>query len=117
MPSKQVLPPVLDEIEAAGCSMADVAVVFALGSHRRQNKAEQHALVGDAIFNRVRCIDSNSMDSVFVGTTAAGTPVYMFRPVVQADRLICLGNIEYHYFAGEIFDTQASIYKYERPDY
>jgi nickel-dependent lactate racemase len=35
-----------------------------------------------------------------LGETSSGTPVSLFRPVVEADRRICLGNIEYHYFAG-----------------
>ena len=35
-----------------------------------------------------------------MGVTDAGTPVDITRVVAQADRRICLGNIEYHYFAG-----------------
>lgn len=35
-----------------------------------------------------------------MGTTTMGTPVDIFTPVAKADRRICLGNIEYHYFAG-----------------
>jgi nickel-dependent lactate racemase len=37
---------------------------------------------------------------VSLGETSRGTPVDIFRPVVEADKRICLGNIEYHYFAG-----------------
>jgi nickel-dependent lactate racemase len=37
---------------------------------------------------------------VHLGTTSRGTPVDVFGPVVRADRRICLGNIEMHYFAG-----------------
>ena len=39
-------------------------------------------------------------DCVHMGTTKAGTPVDVFRVVAEADFRICLGNIEYHYFAG-----------------
>ena len=35
-----------------------------------------------------------------VGVTKRGTPVDIDRRVLAADRRICLGNIEYHYFAG-----------------
>jgi nickel-dependent lactate racemase len=35
-----------------------------------------------------------------MGVTSAGTPVDIFRVVAEADRRICVGNIEYHYFAG-----------------
>mgnify|MGYP000954768987 FL=1 len=39
-------------------------------------------------------------DCVHIGLTARGTPVDIVRTVAAADRRICLGNIEYHYFAG-----------------
>ena len=35
-----------------------------------------------------------------MGVTSRGTPVDIVRIVAEADRRICLGNIEYHYFAG-----------------
>jgi nickel-dependent lactate racemase len=37
---------------------------------------------------------------VRLGITANGTPVDIFERVVKVDKRICLGNIEYHYFAG-----------------
>ena len=37
---------------------------------------------------------------VHLGYTANGTPVDIFKPVAEADKVVCLGNIEYHYFAG-----------------
>ncbi|MFP5238902.1 MAG: nickel-dependent lactate racemase [Acidobacteriota bacterium] len=100
MPSKLALPPVLDELEAAGVSFEDVVVVFALGSHRKQTAEEHIQLVGEDVYARVRCLDSDGMDCRNMGITSRGTPVDVFRPVADADRLICLGNIEFHYFAG-----------------
>lgn len=35
-----------------------------------------------------------------LGDTAHGTPVDITRAVAEADFRICLGNIEFHYFAG-----------------
>ena len=49
---------------------------------------------------RIRCVDSDPEDCVSFGRTSCGTPVDITRVVAQADRRICLGNIEYHYFAG-----------------
>ncbi len=100
MPSKIVLPVVLDRLRAAGLRMEDVTVVFALGSHRKQTEEEMRYLVGDSVYDTVRCIDSDPDDFVHMGTTTRGTPVDIFTPVAQADRRICLGNIEFHYFAG-----------------
>lgn len=100
IPSKVVLPPVLDELKAAGVDMADVTIVFALGSHRAHTEEEMRYLVGDEVFETVKCIDSDMKDFVHKGTTTRGTPVDIFTPVAEADRRICMGNIEYHYFAG-----------------
>ena len=100
MPSYKVLPKVLDELYAGGVRSEDITVVLALGSHRAHSEAEMRALVGDCVFDSVQCINSNMDQCVTLGTTADGTPVDMFVPVVQADARVLLGNIEYHYFVG-----------------
>lgn len=99
-PSWQILPAVLEELSAGGVADGDMTVVFALGSHRGHTEAEMRRLVGDAVFERVRCVDSDPGDCVHLGVTRRGTPVDITRVVAEADRRICLGNIEYHYFAG-----------------
>jgi nickel-dependent lactate racemase len=100
MPSKAVLPPVIEELLAAGLGYEDITIVFALGNHRKQTSEEMRYLVGDDIYEKIRCVDSDPSDCISLGTTGLGTPVELFREVVKADRRICLGNIEYHYFAG-----------------
>jgi len=100
LPSGQVLPPLLDELYAAGVSREDITVVFALGSHRKQTPDEMKKLVGERVFAEVKCIDGDDSDCVQYGNTSRGTPVDIVRVVAEADRRICLGNIEYHYFAG-----------------
>lgn len=99
MPSSKVLPFVLEELEKAGIPDEDITIVFALGNHRSHTRDEMILLVGNTIFDRIRCVDSNGK-MVHLGTTAMGTPVDIFEIVANADRRICLGNIEYHYFAG-----------------
>ncbi len=100
MPSKLVLPIVLEELRTAGINDKDMTIVFGLGSHRLQTETEKRYLVGAEIFDRICCLDSDSADCLHLGQTSRGTPVDIFRPVVEADRRVCLGNIEYHYFAG-----------------
>jgi nickel-dependent lactate racemase len=39
-------------------------------------------------------------DFVEVGVSTRGTPFQVFRPVAEATKRVCLGNIDYHYFAG-----------------
>ena len=100
MPTYLVMPALLDELYAAGVRREDITLVFALGSHRKQTAAEHQKLAGERAYAEIRCVDSDPDDCVSYGTTSRGTPVDIFRVVAEADRRICLGNIEYHYFAG-----------------
>jgi lactate racemase len=100
MPSKVVLPVLLEELYKAGIKDKDITIVFALGNHRKHTEEEKEYLVGKDIFKRVKCIDSDQKRTVNYGKTKFGTPVEIFEEVANADKIICLGNIEYHYFAG-----------------
>ena len=100
MPSKIVLPAVIDELYLAGVSDEEITVVFALGNHRGHTEEEKKYLAGEEIYARIKCVDSDQRRIVNMGTTSYGTPVDIFEIVARADRVICLGNIEYHYFAG-----------------
>ena len=99
-PSYKIIPSILDEIYLAGASPEDVAVVFALGSHRGHTEEEKRKLAGDRVYSEVKCVDSDPSDCIRMGVTSAGTPVDITRAVAEADMIICVGNIEYHYFAG-----------------
>lgn len=100
MPTHVVLPSLLEELNSAGIKDEDIKVVFALGSHRKHTEEEKKRLVGEEIYSRIQCIDTDASDCIHMGETSNGTPVDIFREVALADRRICLGNIEYHYFAG-----------------
>lgn len=100
MPSCIVLPVLIEELLKAGITLEQITIVFALGSHRKHTEAEKEKLVGHEIYQSVRCEDSSDSDFICLGTTSRGTPVEICRTVVESDLRICLGNIEYHYFAG-----------------
>lgn len=99
-PSWLILPPLLDELYAAGVDREDITLVFALGSHRRHTDEEKRHLAGERAWSEIHCVDSDPDDCVHLGETRHGTPVDITRAVAEADRRICLGNVEYHYFAG-----------------
>jgi nickel-dependent lactate racemase len=99
-PSERLLPPVLDELTRAGVDDEDILIVLALGLHRPMSEAEVERAVGSDVYRRVRVANHDPADTVWLGVTAAGTPVEIYRPVVEADFRICLGNLELHYFAG-----------------
>jgi nickel-dependent lactate racemase len=99
-PSARLLPSVLEELNRGGVRDEDIVVVFGLGNHRPHTTKEQKQLAGEAVYGRVRCIDSDPTDVKLVGHTRRGTPVAIFRPVLDADVRVCMGALEYHYFAG-----------------
>jgi nickel-dependent lactate racemase len=100
MPTWAVMPLLLDELYMAGASPEDITLVFALGSHRGHTQAELRHLAGERAWSEITCVDHDPSMCVHLGVTSSGTPVDIDRRVAQADRRICLGNIEYHYFAG-----------------
>lgn len=100
MPTWQVMPALLKELYAAGIRPQDITLVFALGSHRKHTPEEMMHLAGEQAWREITCVDSDAAGCVHIGTTSRGTPVDIDRRVASADRRICLGNIEYHYFAG-----------------
>ncbi|MBN1333843.1 MAG: nickel-dependent lactate racemase [Synergistales bacterium] len=99
-PSRDILPPLLEELTCAGIRDEDVTIYFALGSHRGHTRKEMENLVGTGIFSRYRCEDHDVGQCIRLGATSRGTPVDINRQVITADRRILVGNIEYHYFAG-----------------
>jgi nickel-dependent lactate racemase len=100
MPSKLVLPLIVEELLTAGVPYEDITVVFGLGCHRKHTEEEKRYLAGEEIYSRIKCTDSDTNCCRMLGNTTRGTPVEIFDIVADADRRICLGNIEYHYFAG-----------------
>ncbi|MBN1148217.1 MAG: nickel-dependent lactate racemase [Anaerolineales bacterium] len=99
-PSDKLLPPVIAELEAAGIPDGDITIVLALGLHRPMSEAEIDQALSPVMRRRFRVLNHDAGDCVRLGVTPAGTPVEFFRPVVEADVRICLGNLEFHYFAG-----------------
>ncbi len=96
-PTCKLLPPLISELKAGG--IEDVTVVFGLGIHRKQTEDEKKAILGE-LYGKVNAIEHDVNDCVNIGTTKRGTPVEIFKRVVDADIVICTGAIEFHYYAG-----------------
>jgi len=87
----------------AGVSPANLAVIFATGIHRRVTEEEKLALLTPFIVQRIRTLDHDAYDSsrlVSLGATASGLPVEVSSALREFSRVIVIGGINFHYFAG-----------------
>jgi nickel-dependent lactate racemase len=99
-PSDRLLPFVLEELSAANIPDEDIFIVLALGLHRPMTEEEIDRLISPQIRRRIRVLNHDLTNVVRLGVTTRGTPVELFRPLVEADVRVCLGNLEVHWFAG-----------------
>lgn len=97
------LPIIVDTLAARGIRDEDITILFALGMHRPMTPEEMISQVGEDLYRRLKCINSEARhdeDFVYVGTTSRGTPVAFHRAAVEADALILTGSVVHHFFAG-----------------
>ncbi len=84
--------------------VAELTFVIATGTHRPPTSAERARILGDAADMpgaRVLVHDSrNPDDMTHLGRTARGTEVHLNRVVTDASRIVVIGSVEPHYFAG-----------------
>jgi nickel-dependent lactate racemase len=102
-PNDRMLPVLLAELEAAGVRRADITLLNALGTHRRQTDAELRQMLGAAIVEHYRCCQHDAHDDanlVSLGVTSLGHPVRINRQFLEAEVRILTGFIEPHFFAG-----------------
>lgn len=99
----QFLPILLGEIKKAGVSSANITIIFSLGNHRSLKSNEVNKILGKEIARGFEIIQHNSQDSAslaYIGKTSRGTEVYINKILIQTDKVILTGSINYHYFAG-----------------
>ena len=101
--SEQYVIHIVNELNRAGVPDSDICVLFAQGTHRAQTHEEDIRVVGEEVTRRIRLYQHDSRDKknlVHVGDTSRGTPVWLNRHVVEADKVIIVDGITIHLFAG-----------------
>ncbi|PAV13244.1 transcriptional regulator [Methanosarcina spelaei] len=99
-PTAKLLPPLLDELYLGGAKDENITIVFALGLHRNQIEEESRKLVGEQVYERIRCIQHDTGRCRRIGMTSRGTPIEIFENILDTDVVIGIGSIEFHYYAG-----------------
>jgi lactate racemase len=98
-PTRKVLEaiaPMLDEI--------DTSFIIATGVHRGPTEEEYEQIFGRELFakyrDKIHAHDARKDEMVYLGTSRAGTEMYVNKRGVDAESVLVIGSVEPHYFAG-----------------
>ena len=89
--TSQYLPIVVEELNNNGVPDEDISVIVAAGTHRANTDEEKKIILGEDLFRRLKVYDHDAYDmdkNVYLGTTRRGTPVYLDKRAVEADKVI-----------------------------
>ena len=99
----QVVNPLVRRLVQIGVSPSRMAVIFATGIHRRVTEQEQVELLTPFIVQRLKIIEHDAYDSAKLssfGQTESGVEVELSSALREYSRVIVVGGINFHYFAG-----------------
>lgn len=102
-PDHLLVPPLLNELHAAGVPPAAITILVAVGAHRASTDEEKREKLGPSIVDRYRVIDhdaGNERALVEVAVGPGGIPFRLNRTAVEADLLLATGVVEPHQYAG-----------------
>lgn len=88
--------------EEIGVAFENIAVVIALGTHRKNSEEDKRKLAGEYVYTHVASVEDHDCDApdlVYVGTTSFGTEVRV-NPLAVGRKLICIGGTVHHLMAG-----------------
>lgn len=81
---------------------SNVKILFANGTHAKQTELEKREVLGNKIYNAFEIFehDAYNGDFKYFGRTTRETEILLNRLVSEADKIILVGSITHHYFAG-----------------
>lgn len=94
---------IVNYLNSFGIKDEDISAIVATGTHRAASEDEKRDIVGEKLYRRIKVYnhDSKNEDELrYMGVSSFGTPVYLNRKVIEADRVILTGGITFHLFAG-----------------
>ena len=102
-PYEYLLPPLLDEFEAARIKDDEITFLTATGIHDPHTEEQNEEVYGKELVKRFRFVSHSADDGdslTYIGELSTGFELSVNKLAVQADFLITLGVIMPHYFAG-----------------
>lgn len=102
-PTREIIPVILNELNAAGIADEQVTVIIALGTHRFMTEKEITEKFGEETVRRVKIKnhpykDANSL--IDLGQTPNGTHIAINKEVYEADFKMGIGSIVPHHIPG-----------------
>ena len=94
---------VVNYLNSLGIKDEDISTIIAVGTHRADTEGEKISIVGKELYKRIKIYnhDSKNADELdYIGISSFGNPEYINKKVVDADRVILIGGITFHLFAG-----------------
>ena len=101
--SVQVVNLLVRRLIQSGVSPANLTIIFATGIHRPVTEQEKVDLLSPFIVQRVRTLNHDAYDAkglTSLGTTPRGVPVDVNKALIESSKVILIGGIGFHYFAG-----------------
>ena len=99
----EFLPVIIDELNESGIPDEDIFIVIAQGSHRAHTHEENIAICSKEVVERIKIyahVATDQENLVYVGTTKRGTPAYIDKRIMDADKVILTGGVTVHLMAG-----------------
>jgi lactate racemase len=97
------LPLLVRVLNRAGIYNRDITVIIANGTHSPPGYTGIREILGEDFPSDIKMVNHNARDQSqlrYVGKTPYGTPLWVNRHALEADRLILTGGIVPHTFAG-----------------
>lgn len=88
---------------ANGTLPFEITCIFATGIHRAVTESEKQNILTPFIAQRIKTLNHNARDLIAltrIGETVRGTPIELNRALLEHDRVILVGGVSFHYFAG-----------------
>lgn len=94
---------IIEELHPVLSRHPDVKFIIATGAHREPTREEYDFIFGKyygEFKNRIHSHDSKNDEMIHLGTSKAGTEMYVNKMLREADNVLIIGSVEPHYFAG-----------------
>ncbi|MEM2180758.1 MAG: nickel-dependent lactate racemase [Nitrososphaeria archaeon] len=100
-PAYKIVKYVVKELKEAGVKDENISFIVARGTHRKPTKSEILEKLGRNIIEKYH-VDIHDCDNnlTSLGKTSKGTPIWVNRKLLDADRIISIGTVIPHPLAG-----------------